>query len=218
MKFPPAVFLFLLLLTSADAQITLLRAAPNDSFDLACARCFTEVSYVAITKGHYTLSLNPQKPAVVNLLLWRYFDKIMGKDMLAAEEQLWTTSTQLLDEIAPDELLTLHINLNWGDSTARFNKLYLIVAGLTKKRLSELPMECIFDPDAQSIMRFSAVAQIASASSELQPETYDCIDGTFILDRFDPKTGALSGKFEFVANRIGVIKRGFFVNGVFQRG
>ena len=215
MRILSLLFLIFLLPYFSDAQVTLVREAPNDSFDLSCPACTLTVADVSITKGQHALPMNLQKPVSVNLMLWRYYDKILGKDVFTHEEQIWTTCTQLLDEVPEDEMLSIHINLDWTDSSGQESRLFLVIAGLTPDQIKRLPLESVYEPDTYSPLRFAAVAQIKNARDEI--ETYDCIYGSCTLQHFDTKTGSIGGLFEFTANRVGMEKQGFFVNGVFER-
>ena len=120
-----------------------------------------------------------------------------------------------IDEVPADEMLSLHLNLDWTDSLGQVQRLFLVVAGLTRPQLAKLPLEGSFEPDTYSPHRFAAIVQITDADGF--QETYDCIEGTCTLEQLDVKTGAISGHFEFTANRIGMEKKGIFLNGVFKR-
>lgn len=215
MRIPSVLFLCLVLLPYAYPQVTLVRSAPDENFILDCPECTMAVADVSITQGQHALPMNLQKPVSVNLLLWRYYDKILGRDVLSRKEQIWTTCTQLLDEIPVDQLLSLHINLDWTDSSGQVQHIFLVIAGLDRAQLQQLPVESIFDPDTYSPLRFAAVAQITTNEESLK--TFDCIQGNCTLEHFDPKTGSISGRFEFTANRIGMEQRGFFLHGHFER-
>lgn len=215
MRILSLLFLIFLLPVFSDAQVTLVREASNDSFDLSCPACTLTVADVSITKGQHALPMNLQKPVSVNLMLWRYYDKILGKDVFTRQEQIWTACTQLLDEVPDDEMLSIHINLDWTDSSSQESRLFLVIAGLTTDQIKRLPLESVYEPDTYSPLRFAAVAQIKNVRDEI--ETYDCIYGACTLQHFDTKTGSIGGHFEFTANRVGMEKQGFFVNGVFER-
>lgn len=159
--------------------------------------------------------MNLEKPVAINLLMWRYFDKILGKEVLCRKEQLWTTCTQLLDDVPNDEMLSLHLNLAWSDSMGQTHRFYLVLAGLTKAQFLRFPVQGTFEADTYSPMRFAAVAQITDPDG--YPETYDCVKGSCTLEHFDVKTGSIGGTFEFSANRVGMEKRGYFTQGVFER-
>ncbi|MBK9337324.1 MAG: hypothetical protein IPM98_12400 [Lewinellaceae bacterium] len=212
----PFLLLLLLLLTApAYTQVTLVREAPNDSFELACPTCVMRVSGLALTQGQHAVPMNTQKPVALNLLMWRYYDNILGKDALMAEEPFWTTGVQLLDELAESEILSLHINLVWSDSAGLAHRIYLVLAGFTKANLSRLPLTTVVDSDTYAPLRFAAVAQITLDDNDW--ETYDSIEGVATLESLNTKTGALSGAFEFTGNRIGMEKLGFFLGGTFRK-
>lgn len=211
------VNLFLLVLISSpiSAQVTLVRTAPNDTFDLSCSSCTTKVLDIAITRGQHAIPMNMKKPVSVNLLLWRYYDNILQKEVLTANEPFWTSGVQLIDEVTESDFLSLHLNLNWTDSTGQSHRMYLVLAGLTKDFLKGLPVETTYDPDTYAPLRFAAVAQITGENDEW--ETYDSFEGSCHLNSINTKTGALSGTFEFQANRVGMEKKGIFINGVFTK-
>ncbi len=215
MRVLPALFLLFILPTPARTQVTLVREAPNDSFDLSCPRCSMSVSDIAITRGQHAIPMNLRKPVAVNLLMWRYYDNILKKDVLMANEPFWTTGVQLLEDMPDDEMLSLHLNLIWTDSTEQTHRIFLVMAGLTKKHLAKLPLECTYDPDTYLPLRFAAVAQISDGTEEW--ETYDCFEGSCTLNTFNRKTWSVSGTFDFIANRVGMEKKGIFENGTFQR-
>lgn len=215
MRVPPALFLSLFLFVKLNAQATLIFSAPNDTFDLACPGCFMEVADVSVTIEQRAIPLDMKKPVVTNLLQWRYYDDILGKYTFMNAEPYWTKGTLLLDEVSEADMLSLNISLIWLDSTGRNHHIFLVLAGLTKSNLSNLPSTSIFDPEPNAPLRLTAVAQISVKNKEW--ETYDCTDGTCTLTAFNPKTGSLTGTFEFTANRIGMDKLGFFLHGVFRR-
>lgn len=173
------------------------------------------VSGVALTQGQHALPMNTQKPVAMNLLMWRYYDNILGKNTLMAEEPFWTTGVQLLTEIPDTEPLSLHLNLIWNDSAGTAHRLYLVLAGLTKESFAKLPVTTVFDTDTYAALRFAAVAQITKDDDYW--ETYDSIEGTATLNTMNLKTGALNGTFEFTGTRIGMEKLGFFLNGTFRK-
>lgn len=200
---------------STLAQVTLVRSAPNDSFNLACPSCALTVTDVSLLKGQQALPVDLRKPLATNLLHWRSYDKILEKDVITAQEPAWRESRQLLDEVPDTELLSLHINLDWADSTGRAQRIFLVVSGLTKPDLAATPVESAFDEDPYVLRRFSAFVRIQSDSG--RTEIYDCIMGFCRLDQLNTKTGAVAGVFEFTGNCIGFAKRGFFTAGKFQR-
>lgn len=214
-RIPATLFLLFTTLLEAKAQQTLVRSAPDENFNLSCTGCLLTVADISITQGQHALPMNLQKPVAVNLLMWQYYDKILGKKVLTRQEQLWTTCTQLLDDVPNDEMLSLHLNLDWSDSAGQTHHFFLVLAGLTKAQLLRFPVEGTFETDTYSPMRFAAVAQITDPDG--YPETYDCLQGSCTLSHFDVKTGSIGGAFEFTANRVGMEKRGHFSGGVFER-
>lgn len=208
---------FLFQTATLNAQATLVREAPNDSFDLACYDCRLTVAGVAITRGQHAMPMNLKKPVAVNLLMWRYYDDILKKEVLMAHEPYWTTSVLLLDEVPPDEMLSLHVNLTWTDSSGQAHALYLVLAGLNKGNLALLPLTTVYDEtDTYTPLRFAAIAQITIGNDGLW-ETYDSIEGSATLGHFNPRTGSVGGYFQFTGRCIGMEKLGFFVNGTFNR-
>ncbi|MBK8965470.1 MAG: hypothetical protein IPM36_02085 [Lewinellaceae bacterium] len=209
--------LLLLFLFAANihAQVTLVREAPNDSFDLACANCRMEVLDLAITRGQHAIPMNMKKPVSVNLLLWRYYDNIVQKEVLMADEPFWTDGVQLIDEVPDDALLSIHLNLNWIDSAGQSHKFYLVLAGLSKQDFARLPVETTYDPDTYAPYRFAAIGLVMLAEDDW--ETYDSFEGSCFLNSIDLKKRAISGTFDFVANRVGMEKLGIFTNGAFSR-
>ncbi len=199
----------------APAQMTLVRYAPSDSFNLACTTCSTTVADLAITRGQHALPMNMKKPVSVNLLMWRYFDDILQKEVLMADEPFWTSGVQLIDEMEAEEHLSIHLNLVWTDSAGTAHRFYLVMAGLTKRDLTKLPLQTTFDNDTYALYRFTAVAQIMRGPDDW--ETYDCLEGTCFLNQLNAKKRSISGAFEFTGNRVGMEKKGYFVNGTFSK-
>lgn len=206
-----SIFFFL----HTRAQVTLVREAPNDSFDLSCPKCTMTVADVAITKGQHAIPMNMKKPVAMNLLMWKYYDDILKRETLMSKEPFWTKGTLLLDEVPESEMLSLHVNLIWTDSNALEHRFYLVAAGLTRSQLSKPPVISVFDPDTYAPQRFNGIAQISNEAGEWG--TYDAIEGTFTLDSLNTQTGSIKGSFEFTGNRVGMEQLGFFMNGAFQR-
>jgi hypothetical protein len=214
MRFFP-VYLFCLLRFTLPAQVTLVLSAPNDSFDLSCAKCETVVRNVSLTKEQ---RLNPNDlnvPVNSNLLMWRYYDDILKKNALMSVEPYWTKGVQLIDEAPETLMLSLHINLSWVDSNYVDHQFHLVLAGFNKSNLMRLPLTGVFDIDPNAPLRFYAIGQISV--NEKTWETYECRDGIFTLTNFNMKTGAVAGIFSFYANRLGMDKHGVFMNGVFKK-
>lgn len=91
-----------------------------------------------------------------------------------------------------------------------------MLAGLSKNDFSRLPLETTFDPDTYAPYRFAAIAQMFKEEND-EWETYDSYEGSCFLNSINTKKRSISGTFEFDANRIGMEKVGFFVNGAFSR-
>lgn len=207
--------LLFLFSAQASAQVTLVRYAPNDSFHLACRDCKTTIVDLAITRGQNAVPMNMKKPVTLNLLMWRYYDDILKKDVLMADEPFWTSGVQLIDEVPDDEMLSIHLNLVWTDSSGTSHRFYLVMAGLTKHDLSKLPLQTTFDTDTYALLRFTAVSQITLGADDW--ETYDCLEGSCTLKRLNYKTRSISGVFDFIGNQVGMEKKGFFVDGSFSK-
>ena len=199
------------------AQVTIVRAYPSDTFDISCHSCTVEVSDVALTRGQQSIPINLSKPVAKNLFYWRYFDDISKEQVITTDEPVWAEQRhQLIDEVDAAEMLSLHINLTMRDSTTRTYKINLVLSGISKNMLNDLPLETTFDQDTYMGQRFSAIAQIIPEEGGPR-DTYDCMEGGCTLETFEPKKIKLGGAFEFKGNKVGVEKRGFFVNGTFER-
>lgn len=210
--------LFCLFTLDARGQLTLVESAPNDSFDLSQTRFALRVTDFAVTRGQFSLPMNLQKPVATNLLHWRYFDNISGENVVTRHEPTWVDArAQLLNTVPDSMMLSLHINLECADTTLaeRKHQIFMVIGGLTKADLTEMPLTAFFEVDTYAPRRFAAIVQLALADG--QTETFDCIEGTCTIERFDAKAGTLGGTFEFTANRIGRKKHGFFRNGVFTK-
>lgn len=211
-------FLLFALLQSpaAFAQTTLVKGAPNQTFNLACAQCTTTVDEVALWKGIRLLPYHKERSGLTNLLHWKYYDSILKEDVTTSEELPWVPCTQLLEPLAETDTISLQINLIWTDSTEQTHRIYLLIGGLQKSDLSALPVYSELEANAEfSLKHFSAIVQINAPDNKT--ETYETISGEMTLKSFDTKTGAVGGTFEFEGNCIGWIKRGTFSNGIFQR-
>ncbi len=213
---PLLAFLLTACCVTAAFSQTIVPEALDDTFNLSCPACRMQVDGVSLTLGQNALPMNTQKPVARNLLWWRYYDNILGKEAYMAQEPFWTTGTQLLEEVPENENLSLHINLVWTDSAGREHRLFLVMAGLSRRHLTHLPLITVTDPqDTYAPLRFSAAVQIFHSPD--QWETYDAIDGIAMLNAFDPKRGSVSGSFEFVAQRVGMEKKGWFKGGWFDK-
>jgi hypothetical protein len=212
------VFLLIALFPASAtfAQATLVKGAPNQVFDLDCAECTLRVEEVFIWKGIHLLPYNRVTSGMVNLLNWKYYDSIMKAEVTTSSELPWEKCTQLLDLLEDFDTLSLQINLLWTDSLLQTHPIYLLIGGLQKSDLSLLPIYSELEADAEIGLRhFSAIVNARYADD--RKETYETLSGEITLKHFDPKTGAISGNFEFEANCIGWIKRGTFLNGQFER-
>lgn len=169
---------------------------------------------MALVRGHQVMPFNLRKSPPANLLHWRYFDKFLNRMSTYPRPLYGEDCTQLIDDVTNMDTLSLHINLAWTtDSTGSERKLFLLIGGLQKRDLSNLPLVCGYSSEVKSARRFAAIAQIPGSGSG--PETYEITDGTVIIDRFDPKANKISGTFEFVGDRVGIVKTGIFNNGIF---
>ena len=207
--------LILLRLSGASAQVTLIKGAPSQVFDLGCGSCSLAVDDIALWKGIRVLPYHKTKSGLVNLLHWKYYDSIMKKEITTVHDLPWEKCTQLIDSLEESDTVSLQINLVWTDSSGQAQRIFLLLGGLRKSELAQMPLESAFDADANALRHFAAIAQIKYADGKT--ETYETISGEMALTRFDPKTGTLGGSFEFTANCIGWIKRGTFQNGLFER-
>ena len=206
------IFLFVVLCCSANAQVTIVRSFPTDTFLLDCAGCKTEVLAVALTKGQQSIPMNLDKPVKQNLLHWKYYDDISKEDVIMDERPVWVEGTQLVDLLNPEEIISYHINLLFTDSLNKPYQIFMVLSGINRQNLTTLPLETTFDADTYAIFRFSALAQSHNAETG-QKETYDCIDGTCIFEKIDTKTGLLDGNFYFTGSRVGLEHKIVFMNG-----
>lgn len=209
-----AVFLFAPFALSA--QVTLVKGAPNQIFDLACAQCSLSVEEVALWKGVRLLPYHKERSGLTNLLHWKYYDAIVKEYVVTSEELPWEKCVQLLEPLPDTDTLSLQINLRWTDSTAQTHLIYLLIGGLQKSDLFTLPMYSELEADSEiEPKRFSAIVQIKLPDGKT--ETYESISGEMALSHFEAKTGAVAGTFEFEGNCIGWVKKGTFNSGVFEK-
>lgn len=141
--------LFFLFSLEARAQLTLVESAPNDSFDLSQTRFALAITDFAVTRGQFSVPMNLQKPVATNLLHWRYFDNISGENVVTRHEPVWVEArTQLLHTVPDSMMLSLHINLECADTTIaeRKHQIFMVIAGLTKADLLEMPLTAFFKP------------------------------------------------------------------------
>ena len=198
-----------------NAQATLVRSYPNDTFDLASLPPLRLVD-MALVKGLQSTPINLAKPVVRNLLHWRYHDEVSQENVITESEPVWTKGTQLVEDMPATELISLHLNLSTKDTVGQDLRVYLVMGGVTRQSLAAVPTETRFDADIDTPMRFSAFVEILLRDGSR--EIYDCIEGSCWLNSLDTQKRTLSGTFEFTGNRIGMNQRGYFVNGVFSRG
>lgn len=210
--------LFLGFAPSLSAQVTIVKGAPDEAFDLGCSTCTMAVRDIALWKGARIVPYNGPRAGLTNLLHWAYYDGILHERVVTPSELPWEKCTQLLDEQPDSALLSLQISLDWVDSMAQSQRLYLFVAGMRKADFENFPLfvECATDEAAAEAMHFAAIAAIAHADGST--ETYEAMLGDISLENFDVKTGAISGVFSFTGNCIGWVKRGMFRNGKFSKG
>ncbi len=215
MKSTAFILLLLFRFTDTSAQTTIVKGAPNQIFDLDCSQCSLVVDDVALWKGIKVLPYHKTKSGMVNLLHWKYYDTILKANVVTAHELPWEACTQLIDSVGSTDTISLQINLVWTDSMAQTQRIYLLLGGLQKSELGKLPLESEFGADANAVRHFAAIVQIRYP--EDKNETYESISGEIALTAFDPKTGSVSGSFEFSANCIGIVKQGLFRNGQFEK-
>lgn len=197
----------------AESQATLVTTFPTDTFDLSCSTCTTKIRAMAIARGQQSIPMNLDKPIKVNLLHWKYYDDISKEDVTMEERPSWTEGTQLLDLVAPEEPISFHINLEMIDSTnGKPYRIFLVMSGITPKNLRAIPLETTFDVDTYAIFRFSAIVQVHNTENQ-EKETYDCIEGSCMLEKLDTKARQMRGYFNFIGSRIGIEKEIFFING-----
>ncbi len=208
--------IFLLMLMGSShfslAQVTIVRIFPNDTIDLNCAGCTTQITALALVKGQQSIPINLEKPVARNLLHWEYYDDISKEKVIMADRPLWADGTQLVDMEPEEAIISWHINLLFTDSLQRQYQFFLVLSGVNRQELRTLPLETTFDPDTYAIFRFSAIAQRTNPET-LQKETYDCMDGTCIIEKMDTKSKLLEGTFSFTGNRVGLEHKIVFLNG-----
>jgi hypothetical protein len=195
------------------AQVTIVRVFPTDTVDLACAGCTTEIRATAITQGQQSIPINLDKPVKTNLLHWQYYDDISKENVVMDEKPSWTEGKQLVELLSAEEIVSYHINLTMTDSTTgAATRIFLVLSGINRQQMLTLPLEITYDPDTYAIFRFSAILQRTNPGTELK-ETYECVDGTCIFERLDPKSGVLDGYYFFTGSRVGVDHKTVFING-----
>lgn len=208
--------LLFVLCQQAAAQTTLTRSAPNETFNLSCDSCTVTLTEMALVRGHQVMPFNLRKSPPANLLHWRYFDKFLNRMATYPRKLYGEDCTQLLDDLGATDTLSLHINLAWTtDSISPERKLFLLIGGLQKRDLSNLPLTCYYTDEVKSNQRFSAIAQLPLGKGIT--ETYEITEGTITILDFDPKLDKISGTFEFTGDRAGVVKKGIFNQGKFVR-
>ncbi len=200
-----------------SAQTTLVEGAPNEVFDLSCSTCAMTVTDMAVVKGHQVLPYNLRKAPAPNLLHWRYFDKFLNKWTTYPRPLYGEECTQLIDSIGETDTVSLHINIEWKkDTLLPARRIYLLIGGLLKKDVLNPPIIGAFNDDVSSLQRFAAIAQIPIKENGPQ-ETYEITDGIINIELFDPKDDKIKGDFWFNADRAGIIKKGAFEGGKFQK-
>lgn len=210
--------LFLLLTGGLYAQSTLVRAAPTDSFDLHCPTCSVLVTEMALVRGHQVLPFNLRKSPPVNLLHWRYFDKFLNRMTTYPRPLYGEECTQLIDDLKSTDTVSLHINLLWtADTVNPPRRLFLLIGGVQKRDLLELPLECAYSDEVKSNLRFAAIAQLPKADHPTAMDTYEIKEGTITIEFFDLKEDKIKGRFDFAADKVGVVKTGVFSNGRFSK-
>jgi hypothetical protein len=214
--------LFCLFASGLSAQVTLVKGAPSETFDLGCATCRVTVADMAIVPGHQVLPYNLMKePPKVNLMHWRYFDRILNRQAVWPRPLLGEDCVLLLHDLAPSDTVSLHINLMWqSDSTAPIQRIFLVVAGIQRQDFDRLPLSAAYSDDLFVAMRLSAIAQITvppTDAADGYTETYQITEGSFTLESIDFMEDHAKGNFKFLTDRIGIAKTGVFINGVFKR-
>lgn len=218
MRFFLTPLLFVLLTAGLSAQATLVRAAPTDSFDLACTTCSMVVTDMALVRGHQVLPFNLRKSPPANLLHWRYFDKFLNRMTTYPRPLYGEECTQLIDDLKSTDTVSLHINLAWTvDTVSAPRRLFLLIGGVQKRDLQALPLECAYSDEVKSNLRFAAIAQLPKADRPSAMDTYEIKDGTISIESFDLKEEKIKGRFDFAADKAGVVKTGVFSNGRFSK-
>jgi hypothetical protein len=208
-------FFVLVFCVGGFGQTTLIQSAPTDTFFLDAVGTEMQVLEVKLSREQRVNVDDIIKSAGVNLLQWKYYDDILKRDAYMNTAPYWTTGKQLLEDVSDVDLLALHLHLNWKDTLGFTHHFHLIVAGINKGLLSQLPLTAVFDTDHQAPLRFYAMVQLGVGGKEW--ETYECSDGTFTLDRLNTANSSMEGSFNFSANRLGMDKHGVFLNGYFVR-
>lgn len=198
----------------SSAQETLVPEAINDTFNLHCEACGFTVRDIYLFKGQQWEPLEVPAQGLVNMLLWRYYDRFMGKHALYHKQMLSEPSMLLLDEVDSLDRLSLHVVLEGQDSLGRHLMVMLLFAGLNKHQFTAGPTSGIFEEDNEAIGRFYAIARVLHADIE-KKEEYHILDGQFDLLHFDPRKKEITGHFEIIGNCIGWQKRGWFNGGHF---
>ena len=95
-----AFLLIIFVHSAAFTQATLVKGAPNQAFDLACAQCTLSVTDIALWRGMRVLPYHKERSGFTNLLHWKYYDSVMKEEVTTSEELPWEKCTQLLDGVA----------------------------------------------------------------------------------------------------------------------
>jgi hypothetical protein len=194
-------------------QVTLVPGALNDTIDL---RGFSlSVRDVGLVKGQQWVPYSNLNRDVVNLLHFRYFDRFLGRETVYPTEMLSEPCTQLLDDLPKEAPVSLHVILDGQDSTGRTLTFYLLLAGLPKSQLTEIPLRGVVDADPDAPQRFTAIVRVRHADGA--DESYDSLGGELELTAFEARQQRIAGSFTLEGNRIGQRKRSWFLNGSFAR-
>jgi hypothetical protein len=200
------------------AQSTLQVTAPSETFDLTCPTCKIRVDDIAVVKGHQVLPFNLAKGEVVNLLHWRYFDKFLNKMTTYPRPLYGEQCVQLLDDLQPTDTVSLHINLTFTSDSLNEGarqQIFLLIGGVQKKELYEKALSGEYSEDLFDGHRFAAIAQITPLPKTI--DVYEITEGLLSIDLLDIKNDKYRGTFEFFGEQIGIVKKGFFVNGVLKK-
>jgi hypothetical protein len=201
----------------ATAQTTLIKGAPTETYDLACATCTISVTELALVRGHQVMPYNlTKKPPTINLLHWEYFDKFLGKRATYPRPLYGEDCVQLINDLGPNDTVSLHINLAWKpDTSGTTHHFFFVIGGLLRQDLERTPIQTAYTDDLFSPQRFAAIAQVTNA--EGVQETFQITEGSLRIEKMNLKDDRIEGYFEFFSDRVGLVKTSIFKNGVFRR-
>jgi hypothetical protein len=204
------------------AQVTLIKGAPSETFDLNCATCRITVADIAIVPGHQVMPYNLAKePPKVNLAHWRYFDKILNRQNVWPRPLYGEECFLLLNDLALTDTVSVHINLTWqADSVGPIHRAYLLIGGVQRQELSTLPLSTAYSDELFSAKRLSAIVQVVvppTDKADGYTETYEITEGTMTLEKLDFTEDQIQGSFDILTNRVGMVKIGVFKSAKFQR-